>query len=259
MNLPLRGRRILVTRPTAQAESLVRGIAERGGLPLRFPLLDIGPTPDPAPLQQAVAQRALYSLAIFVSANAVSFALPAFLAEGAWPDTLRVAAVGPQTAAHLVAAGFTGVIAPAHGADSEALLAHPALEPKGINGKHVLILRGNGGRELLADCLRERGAQVTCVPCYHRSPPADPARLLSWLRHDEIDALTLSSSEGLRHLIALLTPQDHRKLRDLPLFVSHPRIAQAAIAHNLPHVVLTGAADTGIIAGLCAFDWLHHE
>ncbi|MFZ4537422.1 uroporphyrinogen-III synthase [Propionivibrio sp.] len=259
MKKPLQGRRILVTRPAAQAGKLVEMIAAQGGQSLCFPLLDIGPPDDPAPLQQAIARLDDYTIAVFISPNAVDFSVPLILARRRWPATLPAAAIGQSTAAQLAACGILHVIVPATRFDSEALLELPAFQAACVAGKKVMILRGNGGRELLADTLRERGAQVDCVTCYHRSAPVDGAPILSLLRNKQVDALTISSSEGLRNLLALLDTDGCARLRALPVFVPHQRIAEVAAGLGLQRVILTGPADAGIIEGLCEYNWFHHE
>lgn len=256
---PLQGKRILVTRPAAQAGKLAGMIAAQGGEPVLFPLLEIAPAADGEPLRQAIARLDEYAVAVFISPNAVEFSVPLLLAQRAWPASVQAAAIGKSTATELQARGINNVVAPAQRFDSEALLELPAFQAGCVAGKKVLILRGNGGRELLADTLHERGAQVDCVTCYHRYAPTDSARMLSLLRNRQLDALTISSSEGLRNLLALLDNDACKRLRDLPVFVPHQRIAEVAAELGLQRIILTGPADTGIIEGLCNSTWLEHE
>jgi len=128
-----------------------------------------------------------------------------------------------------------------------------------VAGRRILILRGNGGRELLADTLRQRGAEVDCVTCYHRSAPTDGSFIVSRLRNSALDALTISSSEGLRNLLALLDTESIERLRRLPVFVPHRRIAEVAAESGLSNAVLTGPADAGIFESLCSYPWPRHE
>ncbi len=251
---PLAGKTIVVTRPQAQAGPLAAAIAAQGGQPLIFPLLEIGPAADPQPLATAVARLADYSVAVFISPNAVDYALPAILARGSWPAGLMPAAVGQGTVRALAAHGVTGCIAPCERFDSEALLALPELGA--VDGKKIAIFRGDGGRELLAETLRARGAEVDCVTCYRRSGPADGvAPLLAAWRAGKLDALTVSSSEGLRYLLDLLDAEGRRYLQETPVFVPHARIAENARALGLSNIILTAAADAGILAGLGAYNW----
>ena len=259
MNMSLQGRRIVVTRPIAQAGVLAAMIAERGGEAICCPLLEIGPADDMGPLQMAAAHLTTYAFVVFISPNAVGYGLSILLAGRGWPEAVKVAAIGPGTVAALAACGVTGTIAPRERFDSEALLALPEFGAAAVAGRRVLLMRGNGGRELLAETLRERGAIVDCLTCYRRSPPADAHRLLALLRGNGVDALTISSSEGLRNLWSLLEPQDRLQLARLPLFVPHARIVDEAAKLGLTKIVLTGPADAGILAGIMAFQGFGHE
>lgn len=256
MKPALAGRTIVVTRPRAQAEPLMAAIAAAGGEALLFPLLEIAPATDPQPLARAVAAIDRYHLAVFISPNAVDYSLPAILARGPWPPTLVPAAIGQGTVKALAAHGIAGCVAPRERFDSETLLTLPALQEAAVRGRAVVLFRGDGGRELLAETLRQRGAVVDCVACYRRSGPAGGgASLVAAWQAGRISALTVSSSEGLRHLVDLLDEPGRALLRATPVFVPHPRIAENATALGLTSVVLTGPADAGIVAGLCAYPW----
>ena len=169
---PLSGRTIVVTRPRAQAAPLAEAIAAAGGKPLIFPLLDISPANDLQPLAETVARLADYSLAVFISPNAVEYTLPAILAHGTWPKQLKPVAIGQGTVKALAVHSISGCVAPSERFDSEALLALPELAADKVRDKRIAIFRGDGGRELLADTLRERGAMVDCITCYRRAGPA---------------------------------------------------------------------------------------
>lgn len=253
--LPLTGKTIVVTRPRAQAEPLGRAIEAQGGRPFYFPLLEISPIEDQAPLRAAAGQLDSYRLAVFVSPNAVQYALPVLLAGRAWPPALRPVAVGSGTVKALQEAGVTGCLCPSERFDSEALLELPELAEQAVQGQRVLILRGNGGRELLGDTLEARGARVERVACYRRSGPAGGQEaLLAALARGELHGLTLSSSEALAYLLEGLGPEDQARLQQLPLFVPHARIAEKARASGFTKVVLTGPADAGLLAGLCDYN-----
>jgi uroporphyrinogen-III synthase len=259
MTKALQGERILVTRPAAQAADLAGKIVALGGEPIVFPLLEISPADDPAPLAEAIERLDEYATIVFISPNAVEFGLPPILARRDWPAGATAAAIGQNTAALLARHGIPRIVAPAERFDSESLLALDGFAAERVTGRRVLILRGNGGRELIADTLTARGAEVDCVTCYRRSSPADGKQIVSLLRNNGLDALTISSSEGLRNLTALLDTDACERLRALPVFVPHQRIADTAAALGLQRVILTAPADAGIIKGLCAYNWLHHE
>jgi len=182
--------------------------------------------------------------------------LPAILAHGGWPVSLKPAAVGQGTARELAAKGVFGCVVPSERFDSEALLELPEMAAESVNGRRVVIFRGDGGRELLADTLRERGASVDCITCYRRSgPSAGVQPLLAAWRSGQLDALTVSSSEGLRYLVDRLDAEGRAFLQKTPLFVPHARIAENARALGLSNIILTAAADAGILAGLGAYNW----
>jgi uroporphyrinogen-III synthase len=255
MTQPLCGRTIIVTRPRAQASTLAGRIAERGGKPVIFPLIEISPAADPGPLQAAIACLDRYALAIFISPNAIEFSLPLILAQRGWPSGLRAVAIGPSSVSRLAAYGVQQTLVPVERFDSESVLELPELQRAAVVGKRVLILRGNGGRELLAETLRERGSEVDYVSCYLRSAPASAALLTALWDSGQLDALTISSSEGLRNLVDLLDQRARAQLRTTPVFVPHQRIAELAQALAVQQVVLTGPADAGIVTALSAHVW----
>jgi uroporphyrinogen-III synthase len=211
-------------------------------------LLDIAPAPKPAALDEQVARLGKFDLAVFISPNAVNYGMAAIRTAGEIPAGLKVAAVGQGSARALREQGVSAIIAPQDRFDSEALLALPELQQ--VRGWRVMIFRGNGGRELLGDSLRARGAEVEYAECYVRSkPPLDLAGMLA----ARPDALTITSSEALSYLWELADEPARRKLSALPLFAPHQRIAEAARSLGWRNAVATGGGDEGLLAGLLAW------
>ncbi|MDR1367508.1 MAG: uroporphyrinogen-III synthase [Candidatus Accumulibacter sp.] len=252
MKNSLSGKRILVTRPERQAVALGEAIREKGGVPVFFPLLEITPIGDPETLRRVAPRLEEYAIVVFVSPNAVEFGLPALLGDRAWPAGTQAAAIGPGTEKALARRGVGNVAVPAGPFDSEALLELPAFQKARVEGRKVLIARGDGGRDLLADILTERGAAVECLSCYRRSAPTNASPLESALK-EGLDALTVSSSEGLRALPKLIAAESFERLSGIPLFVPHARIFRAAQELGLRKVILTPPADAGIMEGLCVY------
>ncbi len=249
---PLAGRHIVVTRPAAQAASLARAIEDAGGVPVLFPVLAIFDLEDTGPLTALAAHLGDYDLAVFVSANAIDKALSVLLAQGPWPVGLKAAVMGKSSERTLASFGITNVIAPTERFDSEALLALPALAD--MAGKKVIVFRGDAGRELLGDTLQQRGARVDYIACYRRGrPELSPALLLDLWGRRELDALTLTSSEGLRNLTDMLGEAGRARLAITPLFVPHQRIAEEAHRLGLGRVITTPPGDDGLVAGLIDF------
>lgn len=246
----LAGRSIMVTRPAHQAGPLARMIRERGGEPVLFPTIEIRPAPDPQPLERAVADRAEFDLAIFASSNAVAAAWPRLVAAGGLPPRVLLAAVGEGTAAALRHAGAAHVITPAHGADSEALLAEPALSE--VAGRRVALFSGVGGREVLATELTGRGAIVDVVPCYERVRPGiATAPVRARIASGTLSAITATSSEGVRNLYAMLAA-DAAALAAIPHVVPHDRIALAARECGAATVRVSGSGDAAMLSALVA-------
>lgn len=247
---PLSGVGILVTRPREQATGLADSLRKLGARPVLFPALAILPPHAPAPMQQAITRLTTFHLAIFISPSAAQQGLAVV---GAWPPGVPVAAVGKGTAKALHALGVKEVLAPESGADSEHLLALPQLQD--MSGRNVVIFRGEGGHEALADTLRERNAQVTYAECYRRGLPeqADPGPILALFAAGGIQAVTAYSGETLDNLFKLLGEAGHAFLCRTPLFVSHPRIAERARALGVNTVISSPPGEAQLIPSLVEY------
>jgi uroporphyrinogen-III synthase len=238
---------IVLTRPAAQSAALAQAIADAGGEAWLFPALAIEPVHDAA-LDACIADLDAYRGAIFISPNAARHGLAALRARRELPPGLDCYALGPGTAQALTAAGVEGVRTPPQH-DSEGLLALPALQA--VAGQRWLIVRGVGGRELLAETLRARGARVDYAECYRRvRPDADAGALLARWAQNRIDAVVVSSAETLHNLAAMLGEAGAIPLRTTPLFVPHEKIAAAARALGVQTVVVCSGGDDGTLQGL---------
>jgi uroporphyrinogen-III synthase len=220
----LAGLTILVTRPEHQAEPLCRLIEAAGGQPLRLPALTIHDNSDDPATRQRLAHLSDYQIAIFISPNAVTFGLDAIRRSGGLLDSLLLATIGRGSARTLEQQlDRRPDLVPKGSYDSEALLR---LEPlQHVSGKRILIIRGVGGRELLADTLCQRGARVDYAEVYRREAPAQPADA-DWL--DKTDIITLTSSEAVQNLVAMTPRAAREKLFAKPLVVVSERCAEQA-------------------------------
>jgi uroporphyrinogen-III synthase len=240
---------IVITRPLRQVSGLVQQIACLGGRPIVFPAIVILPPSDRAILERALANLHQYDVAIFVSANAVEYGVgdPA-----RWPESVQVFAPGPGTAAALAGLGLGNVRIPSTTFDSEGLLALDDLAH--VDGKRIAVFRGSGGREALVQSLRARGAHVDLVECYTRAKPAGGAGgLVEAWRENRVDAISFTSSEGMRNVWEILDAEGREHLRATPAFVPHPRILEAARELGLSRLVVTAATDAGLIASLLEY------
>ncbi|MFM0272625.1 fused uroporphyrinogen-III synthase HemD/membrane protein HemX [Paraburkholderia aspalathi] len=261
---------VVITRPAGQSNELIAQLAAAGVAVLDFPLIDIAPVTDEAPLRAALASLERYALVVFVSPNAVDHAFAR--SDAIWPHALPIGVVGPGSvqalARHGVAAPAYTIISPPSVADddtarfdSEGLFAaiDTALGATSLEGKRVLIVRGDGGREWLADRLREAGAEVETVAAYRRLVP-EPS-IGGWARVHALlagapHAWLLTSSEGVRNLHELaqehLTADEITQLKHANLVTPHPRIAQTARALGFDSITVSGAGDERIARALLA-------
>ncbi len=243
----LRGLRVLVTRPAHQAETLCHLIEAAGGEPVRYPSLAIRAPRNPEAARQTLARTGEYDMVVFISANAVNFGFK-FLEKGI-PGNVTVAAVGKGTAAQLERRGRVPDLVPRGGGDSDALLAMPELGE--LSGRKVLIVRGEKGRERLAEGLRGRGAAVDYAEVYRRAVP----NTVPDLELNAVDIVTAASFEALANLERLVGAERLKSLQGMPLAVIHPRIAQKArdAGYPGPFIVAREPGDEALVAAIAAW------
>lgn len=246
----LTGIGVLVTRPEHQAHHLCQLIEAEGGTPVRYPALVIRPRPERAAIRAAIGPADRYDLVIFVSANAVRYG--ADLLEQRLD--LRVGAIGQATAAALNTAGYRVSLMPTEGADTEALLAMPQLAH--MSGQRVLIVRGCGGRELLADVLTARGARVSFAEVYTREPARPGAELQGrveqlW-RQGGVRAYSATSVQVLEALVGIITSRCRELMGSTALLTGSRRVADAALRLGLgsPLILADGPDDAALTSAL---------
>lgn len=248
----LAGRGIVITRPREQSMRLAGLVKAAGGRVLLFPALEIVDPIDSRALRALVDRLERFDIAVFVSPTAAGRGLALVRSRRAVPTGLRIAAVGGGTAAELRRLGVRDVLVPEHGADSEALLALPELQD--VQSKSVIVFRGAGGRELLADTLRRRGATVEYAECYRRVRPlGDAQALLRAWTHGEVHASTVTSREALDNLFDMVGTLGRHWLRKTPMFVPHERIAAAARALGVVEVHVTASGDEALIDAMARY------
>jgi uroporphyrinogen-III synthase len=237
----LAGVRVLVTRPAHQAENLCRLIEAEGGTVVRLPLLTIEPATQLAEARKRLAGG--HDLWIFTSANAVRLAQP--LATGAWPA--RLVAVGPATAAAIAIAGHAASATPLESSSSEALLALPELAD--VRGQRILLVTGEGGREVLEQGLAARGASVERAEVYRRvALPYPPDAVAAALRKS--DVIVITSGESLHHLVRMTPDGSRAALLKKPLVVPAARVVE--VARELGFLQPPRLAEPMSDAALCA-------
>ena len=229
--------RVIVTRPAAQAQAWVHDLCERGLDAVALPLIAIGAAADPVVVQAAWETLSQHNLVAFVSPNAVEQFFSAAPGDTRWPDRTLAGSPGPGTTRELRARGVpaAAIVEPAADApqfDSEALWAQLSARP--WQGRSALIVRGDGGRDWLADTLRGAGARVELLAAYRRvasKPDAAQRALLAAAVAAPAEHLWLfSSSEAIDRLAALCPDLDAQVWRPAQAIATHPRIADRARA-----------------------------
>ncbi len=200
---PLAGRRIVVTRPRAQASEFMAWLEQQGAEAVGFPAIRVVPPPDPAPLAGAAAGVRSFDWLVFTSVNGVERFWEALAEAGLDAGALsqaRVAAIGPATAAALRQRGVRVDVLP------ERYVAEAVVEALvaagNLRARRVLLPRAAGAREVLPQRLAELGALVTEVEAYRAvADSGQTADLRGRLKRGTIDAVTFTSSSTVRNFV----------------------------------------------------------
>lgn len=253
MRNPLQHKRILLTRPAQQGGRWQQALADAGAHCDSIPMLAIAPIATGEGVQ-AIRKRILdfdqFDHAIFVSQNAVQYGFDWL--DDYWPQLPqgpRYYAIGAATAHAIAERGVQPECDRDRGTmDSEALLALPALlAPR---DERVLIFRGQGGRTLIGDTLRERGARVDYCELYRRLLPADAAEQLRTYPHTP-DAISVHSGETLENLHQCLRHSQRTELYAVPLICPSARVAAHAQELGFERAAAAAnASDPAMLAAL---------
>ena len=217
-----------------------------------FPAIEIVDPSDLTSLNKQIDLLHTFDLAIFISPAAVKRGVKQVRTRREWPARLPLAAVGPGSARALEVCGFQNIVAPAGQSDSEALLALPELNQ--VSGKRMVIFRGEGGREMLAETLRQRGAEVAYAECYRRAKPqASLAPILDAHQQTPLSAITITSAEALDNLFDIAGAANQPVLARIPFFVPHRRIAESARQRGIRTIIMTAGGDAGLVEGMVKF------
>jgi len=248
---------VILTRPIAQAQDFARQVLAMGREVVHFPLLEIGALEDNAALLAQLERLRDYALIAFVSPNAID----AFFRHlTTVPQGLTFAVMGEGSRTKLAEYGVNDqtatVLRPRNlrKTDSETLLAE--LDLLALQGRKVLIVRGESGRELLADALREQGIEVVQAAAYRRVKPAFNQASQQQLKHllDTENDWIITSSEALRNLCDYVTTLDLTdgvaKMQRQHLLVPHSRIEETAKSLGFLSITLTASGDEQLLVAL---------
>lgn len=251
------GTRVLVTRPQGRANGLAEALSGRGFTPVLQPLIEIVPIEK---IEQDQRQTLLeldnYKHIIFVSTNAVRWGMQAI--ESFWPQLplgIGWHAIGAATAEALGQHGVD-VVSPGGEMSSETLLGLESLQQ--FTDDKILIVRGLGGRTLIAEELQRRGARISSLEVYRRQLPQNTGSLLADDFSRGVDAILISSGEGLMNLVGLLegrvTGVKLSRVLSLPLVVPSARVATLAAESGFSQILKAeNATDVAMVKALCAY------
>lgn len=232
----LDGLKVLVTRPEQQARSLCDSITSAGGVAIALPVLEIVPI---LPWHEPEINLAEQDMIIFISRNAVTYFMAGL--QTSLTDNVQLVAVGAGTAATMREHGLRVDIQPPPPAGSESLLTMPELNT--VQDKNVLIVRGEGGRELLADTLLVRGANINYLEVYRRGLPCPTKQEIEQAK--TADCIVITSTAGLDNLCQLI---DINQLIPKGLIVMSERIRQYALNLGFQQcAVVADASDAGVM------------
>jgi uroporphyrinogen-III synthase len=253
VSVALNNKRILITRPKHQAGHLCDLVSKAGGYNILFPTIKIQSVLNSEVLSSCFKNINKYDFVIFVSRNAVKIVFENYINQFDLIKKVQLLAIGSGTAAALVERNMTDILHAGVQADSESLLQLPELQSEYVSHKKILIVRGVGGRELLADKLKERQALVDYAEVYERCLPEYEIQECHEIwQNSKPDAVIVSSNEGLINLLKLTLESDQKQLFNLPLVVMSARTVD--LAKELGFVAKIGVAenknDEGLVSAL---------
>jgi uroporphyrinogen-III synthase len=273
---------VVLTRPLSQCAAMLTTLQTSGRKVVHFPMFDIAPLRDETKLTQILPRLSEYALVVFVSPAAIRMCLSQpYFQEHAWPKDLAIAVMGAGSRATLHEFGISSenytVISPSNTerTDSETLLDD--LDLAQLQDQKVLLIRGETGRELFADALRQAQIAVDVVAAYRRVIPEFDSVRAETLRkliepneepneepqgseqERQQTAWVITSSEVLSTLLkwasCLALPDAVVKMQQQKLFVPHFRIAQTAKELGFHSITLTASGDENLLVAL----QLHHD
>jgi uroporphyrinogen III methyltransferase/synthase len=253
---PLLGKRIVVTRARQQASDLVRLLADLGAECLEYPTIEIKPAKDPKPLKQAVANLSDYDWLVFTSVNGVSYFFAQLFAAGKDVRALghvKMAAIGPATAARLLQFGLTSDIVP-ETYRAESVVA--AFEKEKLKAKKILLPRAKEARPILPQELTKMGAAVDEIPAYETLQAVKNIDdLIQQLKDKQVDMITFTSSSTVKNFKALLPAEDFAALiQDVTIASIGPITTDTAKALGFDvHITAASYTIPGLVEAILNF------
>ena len=246
--------RSLITRPQNKGELLAAEIKAAGGQAICCPFIEVTAGGQFNLVPQYLNNLTTQDYIIAISDNAVNYSTQSLQQQNySWPQTVNYIAVGPNTAQSWQRAGVTSAQIPlTH--DSEGVLA--LLQDLDLTHSRIIILRGNGGRETLAEALIQRSKNVTYCEVYQRiKPNYDHNKLVDNWQQFAINSVIITSGEILTNLMHSIPSYASPWITNLYFIVPSQRIAKLAYQFGINHVTIAqGASNDAILAALEQLD-----
>ncbi|MFK5915267.1 MAG: uroporphyrinogen-III synthase [Woeseiaceae bacterium] len=241
---------IMITRPAHQAVALTEMIQSHHAAVFLFPTIEIIPRRASSfSKKESKVLLKSFDIAVFISANAIEHGLNLF---PQLKNTPLLATIGDSSAQALnKKIGRQPDITPSEQFNSEGLLACPALQD--VSNKHIIIVRGNGGREVLKEELERRGAEVCYIEAYQRAKAQpDIPQFEHYLQNNSIEAIVITSAESLRNLVELTPQASVQNVLKIPLIIMNQRLVAIAkeLGFTQEQVIAKSASDQGIVETL---------
>lgn len=236
----------LLTRPAHQSAGLRKALQQDGFGVIEFPTIAITGVAADGFLNDLARNIAKFDIALFVSRNAVEQAF-SYLDGSALPANLQLGVIGKGSMTALREQGVETRLIPSTTYNSEGLLETAVLQQ--VQGKSIIIFRGQEGRNLLGDTLLERGARVRYCEVYQRVLPAYPEGHFNKLMQNGFaDIAVFTSSEGLKNCFSLVDSLQTKKLQSIPWLLISERMRETAreLGHNEAIYIAKKACDEGI-------------
>jgi len=241
---------VLVTRPAHQQQQLNKLLRAAGASIISFPAIEITTTPETAFLTSLQQNIEHYDIALFVSSNAVNYTFN-YLDAKKLPSNLLLGIIGKGSQLALKALGCDSFINPTGIFNSEGLLQSEKLQ--NISDKNIIIFRGQQGRNLLGDTLRQRGATVSYCEVYQRRKPSYPTEHFCQLTARNVPTIVVFTSvEGMQNCLQIVDETSSLLIKKLPWLLISERMRESAqkLGHNAATIIAINASDEGILEAL---------
>ncbi len=256
VNQQLLGKTIVVTRPLAQAQNICELLERYQATVIHFPVLKIAPIKETKTVKQKLQKLDDYEMIIFISANAVRYAMQLAQEFKTVFDNKNLIVIGPATKKALKNHGLSTNTSPPKNYTSETLLEEESLQ--NLNGKRILIIRGHGGRETLRQKLELRGAKVEYAEVYQRMLPKQRSSIDLSQLSSRNTVILIYSVESAQNLWSLCSINEQQWLKNITVVAGGNRIAKslATVGFAKNPIIAENPNDEAMLNAL--FGWANH-